>query len=271
MLPVLFKIGPLTIHTYGFLLAVGVLSSMILGIKLGKENNMNTKDLSDLIFYSVLIGLLGAKVYLFFTEFGYYTKDISRIKDLLTQAGAFYGGLITGLLFAVWFIRKKKMDFKKIGDIAGPSIALGHFFGRMGCFAAGCCWGREAPGCSLGIIFPELSQDTGVPIGKLLFPTQIIEAVLNLLNFVVLLFLYKKKRTFDGKIFAVYIFNYSIIRFFVEYFRGDHDRGYLFGGMESPFLSISIPQLISIGGIIIAIFLYLKFRRDHLKNLKTDQ
>jgi len=271
MLPILFKIGPLTIHTYGFLLAVGVLSSMILGIKLGKENNMSTKDLSDLIFYSILIGLLGAKVYLFFTEFGYYTKDLSRIKDLLTQAGAFYGGLITGLLFAVWFIRKKKMDFKKIGDIAGPSIALGHFFGRMGCFAAGCCWGRDAHGCSIGIVFPELSQDTGVPTGKLLYPTQIIEAVLNLLNFVILFFLYKKKRTFDGKIFVIYIFNYSLIRFFVEYFRGDHDRGYLFGGMDSPFLSISIPQLISIGGIIIAIFLYLKFRGDHLKKSIPDQ
>lgn len=266
MIPVLFKIGPLTIHTYGFLLAVGVLGAMLLGIKLGRENNINTKDLSDLIFYAILIGLLGAKIYLFFSEFSYYTKDLSRIKDLLTQAGAFYGGLIAGLLFAVWFIRKKKMNLKKIGDIAGPSLALGHFFGRMGCFAAGCCWGREAQGCSIGVIFPELSQDTGVPIGKLLYPTQVIEAVLNLLNFVILLFMYKKKRRFDGRIFTLYIFNYSVIRFFVEYFRGDHDRGYIFGGMDSPFLSLSIPQLISIIGMVMSIFLYLKFRRDHLKD-----
>jgi phosphatidylglycerol:prolipoprotein diacylglycerol transferase len=210
--------------------------------------------------------LLGAKVYLFFTEFSYYTKDLSRIKDLLTQAGAFYGGLIAGLLFAVWFIRKKKMSVKRIGDIAGPSLALGHFFGRLGCFAAGCCWGREAGQCAIGVTFPNVSQDTGVPTGKLLYPTQLMEAFLNLANFVILFFLYKKKRAFDGQIFAVYIFNYSLIRFFVEYFRGDHDRGYIFGGMDSPFLSISIPQLISIGGIIISVFLYLKFRRDHLQN-----
>ena len=268
MLPVLFKIGPLTIHTYGFLLAIGVLSAMLLGLKLGKENNINTKDLSDLIFFSILIGLLGAKIYLFFTEFGYYTKNPGRIKDLLTSAGAFYGGLIFGILFAVWYIRKKKMDFKKIGDIAGPSLALGHFFGRMGCFSAGCCWGREAHGCSIGVVFPDLSQDTGVPIGKLLFPTQLMEAILNLLNFVVLLYLYKKKRTFDGKIFSIYIFNYSLIRFFVEYFRGDYDRGYVFGGMESPFLSLSVPQLISIAGILISVFLYLKFKR---KIIKGDQ
>ncbi len=268
MLPVLFKIGPLTIHTYGFLLAIGVLTSMFLGLKLGKEDNIDTKDLSDLIFFSTLSGLLGAKIYLFFTEFGYYTKDLSRIKDLLTQAGAFYGGLIVGMLFAIWFISKKKMNFKKIGDIAGPSIALGHFFGRMGCFAAGCCFGRDAHGCSIGISFPDLAQETGVPIGKLVYPTQLMEAVLNLLNFIVLLFLYKKHRTFSGKIFSIYIFNYSLIRFFVEYFRGDSDRGYIFGGMESPFLSLSIPQLISIGGILLSVFLYLKFKKD---SDKVDQ
>lgn len=268
MLPVLFKIGPLTIHSYGFLLAIGVLSAMLLGLKLGKEDNINTKDLSDLIFFSILIGLLGAKIYLFFAEFGYYTKDLSRIKELLTQAGAFYGGLIPGILFGVWFIRKKNMDLKRIGDLAGPALALGHFFGRLGCFSAGCCFGRDANGCSIGVVFPDLSQDTGVPIGKLLFPTQLMEAVLNLLNFVVLLYLYKKKRTFAGKIFAIYIFNYSLIRFFVEYFRGDHDRGYVFGGMESPFLSLSIPQLISIAGILISVFLYLKFKR---KIGKVDQ
>ena len=86
-----------------------------------------------------------------------------------------------------------------------------------------------------------------------------MEAVLNLLNFIVLLFFYKKHRTFSGKIFSIYIFNYSLIRFFVEYFRGDSDRGYIFGGMESPFLSLSIPQLISIGGILLSVFLYLGF------------
>jgi len=265
MLPILFKLGPITVHTYGFLLAVGFLAAMILTLKLGKEDGINTKDLSDLIFFSIIIGLLGAKIYLFLSEFSFYTKNPGQIKNLLTQAGVFYGGLIAGVLFAIWFIRRKKMDFKKIGDICAPSLALGHFFGRMGCFAAGCCFGREAAGCSVGVTFPELSQKTGVPIGKILYPTQIFEAVLNLLNFIILFILYKKYRSFKGKIFSIYIFNYSLIRFFVEYFRGDSDRGYIIGGMDSPFSSLSIPQLISLIGIIISVFLYLIFKKKYLE------
>ncbi len=265
MLPILFKLGPITIHTYGFLLAIGFIVAMILGMKLGKEDGINTKDLSDLIFFSIIIGLLGAKIYLFFTEFSYYTKNPGQIKNLLTQAGVFYGGLIGGVLFAIWFIRKKKMNFKKIGDLAAPSIALGHFFGRMGCFAAGCCFGREASGCSVGVTFPDLSQETGVPIGKVLYPTQVFEAVLNLFNFIFLYILYKKYRTFDGKIFSIYIFNYSLIRFFVEYFRGDSDRGYIIGSMNSPFASLSIPQFISLIGIFTSVFLYLFFKKRYLK------
>lgn len=261
MLPVLIKIGPLTIHTYGFLLAIGVLIAIVLMLKFAKDEGMDAKLISDLIFYTLIIGLLGAKLYLFITDFGYYTKNPSRIIEIFTQGGVFYGGLIFGLAFAVWFIKKKSLDLKKIGDIAGPSIALAHFFGRLGCFSAGCCYGRDAAGCSIGVIFPDLHQSTGVPVGHPIFPTQLMEAILNLLNFFILFLVYKKRKKFDGQIFSLYIFNYSIIRFFVEYFRGDLDRGYIFGGINNPFLSLSIPQGISLVGVIFSIFLYMRFKR----------
>lgn len=261
MHPVLLKIGPITIHTYGFLLAIGVLTAILFAMKLAKENNIDTKVLSDFIFYTLITGLLGAKIYLFFSEFTFYINNPSRIKEILTQAGAFYGGLIFGIIFAVWYIRRKKLDFKKIGDISGPAVALAHFFGRLGCFSAGCCFGREAGSCAIGVTFPDLSQDTGVPVGHSIFPTQLMEAILNLLNFIFLLYFYKKRRKFDGQVFVLYIFNYSIIRFIVEYFRGDHDRGYIFGGMDNPFLSLSIPQLISLIGITVSVILYFKFRK----------
>jgi phosphatidylglycerol:prolipoprotein diacylglycerol transferase len=260
MHPILIKIGPITIHTYGFLLAVGVLSAIIMSQILGKKENINREILTNFFFYTFLVGLIGAKFFLFVTEIDFYLKNPAEIKNLLTSAGIFYGGLICGGLFAVWYIRKHKLVFRQISDIMAPAIALAHFFGRVGCFAAGCCWGRGAEGCALAVQFSDTRATTGVPLHIPVYPTQLIEAFLNLLNFIVLFILYKKRK-FTGQVFAVYIFNYSLIRFCVEYFRGDPDRGYVFGGMDQPFTSLSVPQLISIIGFFVAIILYRVFKK----------
>ena len=257
MYPILIKIGAFTVHTYGFLLAVGVLLAILLSLKLGKKEGIDTRLLSDFIFYTILIGLVGAKVFLLVTELEHYLRHPGEIFSLLTSAGTFYGGLIFGGLFVVWYSRKHKLNLTKIADVMAPSVALGHFFGRMGCFSAGCCWGRAAGDSSFCVIFTSPETTTGVPHNIPLYPTQLAESILNLINFIVLLVLTKKKK-FQGQVLAVYIFNYSLIRFCVEYFRGDHDRGYLFGGMNQPFSSISIPQLISIIGVIVATFIYIK-------------
>lgn len=260
MHPVLVKIGPVTIHTYGFMLAIGVLCAIGLSTWLAKKEKLETKIIFDFIFYTLLIGLVGAKLFLFVTDFGYYTRSFNNFKSLLFSGGTFYGGLIIGVLFAAWFLRKYKMNFKVVADIIVPGIALAHFFGRMGCFFAGCCWGRVAQGCPIAIEFTHPQTTTGVPHHVPLYPTQLMEAGLNLLNFLVLIISYKKKK-FHGQIFTLYIFNYSLIRFFVEFFRGDTDRGYIFGGMEHPFTSLSVPQLISIFGMIAAVVLYRIFKR----------
>ena len=260
MYPILVKIGPITIHTYGFLLAVGVLVAIIMIQILGKKENIDKETLTNFLFYTFLVALLGAKLFLFVTEIDFYLKNPAEIKNLLTSAGVFYGGLICGGLFAAWYIRKHKLVFRQITDIIVPAVALGHFFGRMGCFFAGCCWGRGAEGCSIAVQFSDTRASTGVPLHTHLYPTQLIEAILNLLNFVVLFILYKKKK-FAGQVFAVYIFNYAIIRFFIEYFRGDPDRGYVFGGMDQPFTSLSVPQLISIIGVLLAVILYRVFKK----------
>jgi phosphatidylglycerol:prolipoprotein diacylglycerol transferase len=260
MYPILVKIGPIIIHTYGFMLALGVLSAIALSTWLGKKENLDSKTIFDFIFYTLLIGLLGAKLFLFFTELSYYTRSFSNFKSLLFSGGTFYGGLIFGGVFAVWFLHKHRVNFRIMGDTVAPSLALAHFFGRMGCFFAGCCWGREAVGCSIAVEFTSSQTSTGVPHHVPLYPTQLMEAGLNLLNFLFLFLLYRKKK-FNGQIFTIYLLNYSIIRFFVEFFRGDDDRGYIFGGMEHPFTSLSVPQLISILGIIIAVILYIRFKK----------
>ena len=260
MHPILVKIGPVTIHTYGFLLAVGVLGAVLLILKLAKKQNIDRKVLADFLFFTILVGLVGAKLFLLATEFGYYTRHPDQIKYLITSAGTFYGGLIFGALFAIWFLRRHKLNFRVLGDMVGPGLALAHFFGRLGCFSAGCCWGREAHDSAIALTFTDTRATTGVPLHTPLYPTQLIEAILNLLNFIILILLYHRKK-FHGQIFAIYIFNYSIIRFCLEFFRGDDDRGYVIGSMKHPFSSLSVPQLISLIGIITAIILYRIFKK----------
>jgi phosphatidylglycerol:prolipoprotein diacylglycerol transferase len=262
MHPILIKLGPVTIHTYGFLLAVGVLLSILLCIKLGKKEGISSQVVADFIFYTIIIGLVGAKLFLFVTEIKHYLTYPREIPSLITSAGTFYGGLIFGAIFVVWYVRKHKLDIRIIGDILTPAVALAHFFGRMGCFMAGCCWGRSAEGCAVAVQFTSNETTTGVPPHVPLYPTQLAESILNLLNFIFLFFLFKRK-SFKGQVLAVYVINYSIIRFFVEYFRGDLDRGYLMGSVNQPFSSISIPQLISLIGICLGIILYVVFRKKN--------
>lgn len=269
MYPILIKLGPVTIHTYGFLLAVGILVGLAVVMSQARKAGLDTRVIGDFIFYAILVGLVGARLWLFVTEIGDYLSSWSQLSSLITSGGSFYGGLIFGTLFVIWYARKYHLDIPLLGDIVMPSVALAHFFGRLGCFAAGCCWGRHAEGCSIAVKFTDTETTTGVPLGVYLYPTQLMEAILNLLNFVILFIVYKKKK-FKGQVFALYIFNYSLIRFFVEYFRGDGDRKYPIGDMNTPFTSISVPQLVSLIGIVLAIILWMIFKQKYLSQQKDQ-
>jgi phosphatidylglycerol:prolipoprotein diacylglycerol transferase len=271
MHPILIKAGPLTIASYGFLFAFGVLLGVLLCLRLAKKEGLNLAVFADFIFWVMLLSLLGAKLWLLVTNLGYYLKYPGEIKFLVISGGTFYGGLIFGAVFAVWFIRRHRLSYRQLGDIAAPALALGHFFGRLGCFAAGCCWGREAAHFPLAVTFTSLkaSSLTGVPLYTPLYPTQLFEAALNLCNFLVLMVLYKKRK-FKGQVIAVYMLNYSVIRFAVEYFRGDPDRGYIIGDMDKPLASLSLPQLVSVIGVVTALLLLGGFKKkgekeDHVR------
>lgn len=262
MHPILIQLGPLTIASYGFLFALGVLLGVLLCLALAKREGLDLKVFTDFIFWVMLLSLLGAKLWLLASNLGYYLKSPKEIVYLLTQGGAFYGGLIFGAVFAVWFIRRHRLSYRQLGDLVAPGLALGHFFGRLGCFAAGCCWGREAVHFPLAATFTDLKANalTGVPLYVPLYPTQVFEAALNLANFLFLITLYGRRR-FRGQVLAQYILNYSLIRFLVEYFRGDPDRGYVFGGMDHPWTSLSLPQLVSLAGFVTALLLLRGFAR----------
>jgi phosphatidylglycerol:prolipoprotein diacylglycerol transferase len=158
----------------------------------------------------------------------------------------FSGGLIGALLAGAWYIRRHHMPALGTMDAFAPGLALGHAIGRVGCFAAGCCWGKETHHF-WGVTFtnPLAEQLVGTPLGVPLEPTQLFESAVELANFVFLMWLLKRKK-FDGQVFAAYLFLYGIARYFLEFLRNDPGRGEVFGGIMTG------TQLISIGLVVLA-------------------
>lgn len=261
MLPILFKLGPLTVHTYGLMLAVGVLAALWFVIVQARKRGYDTNALLDAAFWIILISLLGAKLILFIGHFSYYLENPAELLSLARSGGVFQGGLTFGVIFAIIYFKKKRIPLWPTADIVAPAVALGHGFGRIGCFAASCCYGRE---CSLpwGVVYRnEYAHElTGIPLNVPLHPVQLYESALNFINFFIL-FLILKRKKFDGQVFSFYIINYSIIRFFTEYFRGDHvEATYLIRG-ESALSSLSLPQLYCLIGLVAGIALLYIFKR----------
>jgi phosphatidylglycerol:prolipoprotein diacylglycerol transferase len=261
MHPILIKLGPITIHSYGFLMALGVGFALWFLYRQAKKQSLDASKLLDAAFYIMIISLVGAKLVLLAGDFKRYISSPKELFWIARSGGVFQGGLAFGVVFALWYFHRRRIPTWKVADIAAPALALGHGFGRIGCFMAGCCYGRECA-ASWGATFhsPYAHDLTGIPLNTALHPVQLYEAVLNFLNFIVLYFVLRKK-TFDGQVFPVYIINYSIIRYFTEFFRGDHpDRAFLFRG-SSPFLSFSYPQLFCVLGFLAGLLLYRIFKK----------
>jgi phosphatidylglycerol:prolipoprotein diacylglycerol transferase len=248
------------------MLAIGVLLAIVYILVVSKKQGLDPRLINDLLFYTLLSGIIGGKLFLLITNLKYYLAFPAEWKYLLISGGSFHGGLLGGLAFFLFYVRKKKLSLPKIGDIMTPAIALAHFFGRMGCFFAGCCYGRDAHGaCAVTFHSERAHELTGVPLGHPVYPTQLMEALLNLLNFALLFFIYRRRK-FDGLVFALYFLNYGVIRFAMEFFRGDPDRGYIFGNPVHPFSSLSVPQLVSLGLIALGIMLFANYRRNARKD-----
>ncbi len=261
MHPILFKLGPLTVHTYGFMMAVGVGMALWFIYVQAKKAGLDAPQLLDAAFYTVIVSLIGAKLILFLGNVSLYLSSPRELFSLARSGGVFQGGLTFGVVFALWYFHRRKIPTWKAADLVAPALAMGHGFGRIGCFSAGCCYGSE---CAVpwSVVFKsEYAHElTGIPLNVHVHPVQLYEAALNFLNFAVL-FLILKKKKFDGQVFAFYIVNYSIIRFITEYFRGDHpDRTYFMRGTTA-LSSLSYPQLYCILGLIGGVGLAVVLRR----------
>ena len=251
MFPRLFHLGSFSLPTYGLLVATGVIVGLAVAARLSERQGIDPEKAWNLGILVVLGAIVGAKLLLIINDFGYYSQHPREIFSLsvLQAGGVFYGGVITGLALSVWYIRKNHMPWLRTADAFAPGLALGHAIGRIGCFAAGCCYGKPT-GHWWGVTFTsQFAHDRlGTPLNVPLEPTQLFESAVELVNFFILYWLIKRKK-FEGQVMGTYLFLYGVARFFLEFIRDDPDRGSVFGGAMTGTQLISI-FLVIIGGIL---------------------
>ena len=232
MLPILIDLGFLALPTYGVLLVLGLGLGLLTARARANAAGLPGERVLDLGLWVVLWGLLGSKVLLVLTEPGYLGSWRSAM-GLIRAGGVFYGGLLGALVAAVVLVRRWRLSPLPLMDALAPSVALGHFFGRLGCFAAGCCYGSACQHCvSVTYSNPQAAEISGTPLGLPVHPTQLYEAAFNLVNYLLLAWLFRR-RLRPGSVLAVYLVTYGVARFALEFFRGDPDRGFVLGGILS--------------------------------------
>ncbi len=250
MYPRLFQIGHFSLPTYGLLVAIGVLLGLLLCVRNARRLGIDPEDTWNLGIVVTLAGILGAKVLLIVNDWGRYASNPGEIFSVntLRSGGVFSGGLVAALVAGAWYMARHKMPPLRTCDAFAPGLAIGHAIGRLGCFAAGCCWGKPTHHF-WGVVFKnQLAGDwAGTPLGVPLEPTQLIESVVELLNFFLLSWLITRKHA-DGQVFGTYLILYGIARFFIEFLRDDPGRGQVFGGAMTGTQLIAI-ILVIVGGL----------------------
>ena len=224
-----------TVHTFGLLLAAAYVAAFWWLIREGRREGLDVDALSSLGFWAIGGAIIGAKALMILRNVpeGAAPSELFS-PSVLTSAGDFYGGFIGALIAsAIFFRRHPGLPFWRTADLCGPAIALGQAIGRIGCFMAGDDYGRPTQ-LPWAVTFtdPDATQIGGVPLGVPLHPVQLYESIVCLALFAVLVRLSRRKR-FDGEVILGYTLLYAIARFVLEFFRGDADRGFVFGGLLS--------------------------------------
>lgn len=244
MYPELLSVGPVTIYSYGLLLAASFMIGLQLARSRARRSGLDAHHVLDLSILVIVAALLGAKLMLLLVDFVEFQRMPADVLSLARSGGVFYGGLLLALAVAFWYIHRHRLPLWTTCDVFAPAIALGHVTGRLGCLAAGCCYGRPAD-LPWAITFtnPVAAANAGTPLGIPLHPTQLYEAGAELLILVVLLAFEHRGRVFAGRTFWSYLLLYSLSRFVIELYRGD-PRGVVFGAVStSQFISLILAPL----------------------------
>ncbi len=241
----LFSIGPFTVHMYGLMTAIGIISAYLLMEHLAKKKGLDPDRIFWLLIWCLIFGYIGSKILYFITILPQIVADPSLIKRSLTDGWVMYGGLLGGILGGFLYCRLKKLNAWAYFDIGLTAVVLAQAFGRIGCFFAGCCYGAETS-CAFSIIF---KHSQFAPNNVALIPTQLIMSAGDFILFIFLM-LYDKKKKNEGQVTGAYLTLYSLGRFIIEFFRGDIERGAI-----GP---LSTSQFIAIFMIIIGIVIWIR-------------
>jgi phosphatidylglycerol---prolipoprotein diacylglyceryl transferase len=262
LLPYLFHSDRISLPTYGAVAALGLVLGLLLSVRLAKRDGLDEEKCWNLGVLTIFCGIVGAKLMLVVTDWSYYSRHFNEIFsfNMLQAGGVWYGGFLGGVGSGILYVRHHRLPILRTWDAFTPGISLGHALGRLGCFAAGCCYGKptDAP---WGVVFtdPDAHSLTGTPLGVRMHPTQIYEFLAEILIFVFLMFMIRRHErrgpeatalaSFPGQITGTYAFVYGIARYSLEYFRDDPQRGSVFGGLMSGTQLISV-LLVILGGAL---------------------
>lgn len=241
MLPFIYIFGA-QIPMYGVMIVLGLILAVILAVyRAHKSSKVRMLDMFVAALVIFVTSICGAKILFWLLDFDFYIGNIELLKESvwkylknLVEGGlVFYGGFIGGALGLIWYCSFMKLKIIDYFDAAIPSLPLAHAFGRLGCFCAGCCYGMESE--RFGVVFKNAL--TGVSMTEKVIPTQLIEAVFNLLLCAALILFARKERR-SGTHTGLYMVCYGVFRFFIEYLRADEIRGAFLWFTTSQWISI---------------------------------
>lgn len=251
MHPELFSIGNFTVHTYGFLIMLGAtFGFLFFSYYAKKELDIEQDKIQNLAIMVILAAFVGGKLLFYLENPGYYFSSWSNMKNNFRTGFVFYGSLLFAVPIVVWFFRKEKWPLWPLMDNLAITACIVHGFGRIGCFFAGCCYGKQTD-LPWGVTFSDpISQ--AEPLNTPLHPTQLYSALL-ISGILITLLMFKRHKRFEGQLFFIYIILYATGRGIIEIFRGDEERGYIIDGI------LSHSQFISICVIAVTLWFYKKF------------
>jgi phosphatidylglycerol---prolipoprotein diacylglyceryl transferase len=253
--PVLFSLGPVTLHTYGALIVAGFLIGIFLIRKKAVAAGISPDDITDICFWGLIYGLIFGRILYIVTAWDHFSQNPLNMIKFWEGGLVYYGGVFGGVGAFYYFSKKKGVDILDTLDMAAPSLSIAHFFGRLGCFSAGCCYGIKADkDHPFAVVFSHAQSiaPTEIP----LHPTQLYDAANAIIIFVIISLLYKIRK-FKGQVIGSYFLIYAIGRSIVESYRGDSIRGFVIQDV------LSTSQFISFFTFLGALVLFIYGWKKH--------